>query len=333
MAHQIETYQDQAAAVFARRSAWHQLGTTVAGEAFTAEEAMRLGHLGGWDVRKSPLQTNVVGHDGVTTLDVPAFATVRTCPFTGQPQALGVVGATYTPIQNEEHAEFLNLLCDEAGATFDTAGSLREGRQVFVTMRLPQRMMVGGTDAVDLNICAVNSHDGSSAFRVMVTPVRVVCANTLHAALRRNRSSWSVRHTSGAKNAVQQARESLRLTFAWAEEFEQEAERLANQATTDAQFFALVADLFGAPEPSAPDRVRKGHAQRTRTLAHLWADAPTQNGVTGTAWGAYQALAEYVDHFAPVRDRDDPAGARALRVLTSTEPAQLKDRAWSVLTA
>jgi hypothetical protein len=113
----------------------------------------------------------------VTTLEVPgAYATVRTNPFTGaraSPWASSVAG--YHPLQNEEHAAFLNHLADASGATFDTAGSLRGGRQVFVTMRLPQHLSIGGTDRVDLNIAALNSHDGSSAFRVLVTP----CARRL----------------------------------------------------------------------------------------------------------------------------------------------------------
>ena len=194
MAHEIETYQDKAAAVFARVDAWHRLGTTVAGEAFTAEDALRLGHLGGWDVRKVALTATELSEDGVHSIAVPDhFATVRTSPFTGHPEALGVVGRGYTPLQNEEHCEFLNRLADESGAIFDTAGSLRGGRQVFVTMRLPETMRVGGVDDVTVNIAALNSHDGSMAFRLLVTPVRVVCANTQAAALRDARVVYSSR--------------------------------------------------------------------------------------------------------------------------------------------
>ena len=167
MAHEIETHGRQAAAVFARTDPWHRLGTTVAGQAFSAEDAMRLGHLGGWDVRKVPLTASEITEHGVTTMDVPGFATVRTNPFTHRPEALGVVGSGYHPLQNEEHAEFLNLLADESGAIFDTAGSLRGGRQVFVTMKLPNSLTIGGTDRIDVNIAALNSHDGSSAFRLL----------------------------------------------------------------------------------------------------------------------------------------------------------------------
>jgi phage/plasmid-like protein (TIGR03299 family) len=332
MAHHIETHGDQAAALFARTDPWHRLGTTVAGEAFTAEDAMTLGHLGGWNVHKVPLTAAEVGADGVTTLDVPGFATVRTNPFTGAPEALGVVGDGYTPLQNEEHADFLDTLADASGATFDTAGSLHGGRQVFVTMKLPQHLKVGGTDRVDLNIAALNSHDGTSAFRVLVTPVRVVCANTQQAALRNHVSSWSIRHTRNAKAAVQAARDSLGLTFAYVEAFQAEAERLLDTATTDAQFFALVDGLFPAPADDAPTRVHNAATDRRQTLARLWHDADTQAGISGTAWGAYQAVVEYVDHFAPVRTRHDPATARAVRLLTNDEPARLKARAWAALT-
>jgi phage/plasmid-like protein (TIGR03299 family) len=331
MAHQIETHGHQAAALFARTDPWHHLGTTVAGEAFTAEDAMTLGHLGGWNVRKVALSATEVTADGVTTMDAPGFATVRTNPFTDAPEALGVVGSGYTPLQNEEHAQFLNSLADASGATFDTAGSLRGGRQVFVTMRMPQHLRIGGTDRVDLNIAALNSHDGTSAFRVLVTPVRVVCANTQHAALRDHVSSWSIRHTRNAKAAVQAARDCLGLTFAYIEAFQTQAEAMIDTTTTDAQFFDLVADIFGTPDPDAPARVHRTGAQRQRTLAHLWHDADTQSGIRGTAWGAYQAVTEYVDHFAPVRTKSGVATARAVRLLTTDEPARVKDRAWAAL--
>ena len=83
---------------------------------------------------------------------------------------------------------------------------------------------------MDLNIAALNSHDGKSAFRLLV------CANTQHAPLRDHVSSWSIRHTWNAKTAVQAARDTLGLTFAYVEAFEVEAERMINTTVTDARF-------------------------------------------------------------------------------------------------
>jgi len=333
MAHHIETYGDQAAAIFARTDAWHRLGTTVRDRAFSAEEAMTLGHLGGWRVRKVPLIAHEVTADGVTTLDAPGYATVRDNPFTGHPEALGVVGAGYEPLQNEDHAEFLNNLADQSGAVFDTAGSLRGGRQVFITMQLPDTLRVGGTDAVALNIAALNSHDGSGAFRVLVTPVRVVCANTQAAALAAHASSFSIRHTRNAKAAVAAARDALGLTFAYAEAFEAEAERLIHTTLTDGAFEDLIEATFGPLDPDASERTKQADAERHDALSFLFHDAETQAGIRGTAWAGYQAVAEYVDHYAPVRAKGNAAAVRASRLLTSDAPTKTKHRAWTALTA
>lgn len=256
--HEIETYGNQAAAIFAREDAWHRLGTVVKDRAFTAQEAMELGHLGGWDVRKTPLQAVELNEDGVTTLQVPGhFATVRTNPFTGKPEPLGVVGAGYTVLQNEDHAQFLNTLVDESGAIFETAGSLRGGRQTFITLAMPEAIRVGGVDEVRLNIAALNSHDGSSAFRLLLTPTRVVCANTQAAALRNATACVSIRHTANARDHVQAARDALGLTFAYADAFQAEADALIEQAMTDGQFWDLVNGVYGTRTRTRPSGPRK----------------------------------------------------------------------------
>jgi phage/plasmid-like protein (TIGR03299 family) len=333
MAHEIETHGTRAAAVFARTDAWHRLGTTLA-DVFTAEQAMTVGQLGGWCVRKTPLHTSEISRDGVSVLEVPGhFATVRTNPFTGAVEPLGVVGEGYRPIQNEDHCEILNGLVDDSGAIFDTAGSLRGGRQVFVSLRLPETMTVGGTDRVDVNIVALNSHDGTSAFRLLVTPVRVVCANTQAAALANHSASISIRHTASAAARVAAARAALGLTFAYVEAFQAQAEVMIQQAMTDAQFHAMTTELFGALDRDAGPRTQTAHKDREYILNRLWADADTQAGIRGTAWAGYQAIAEYVDHHSPVRARGDKAAARAARVLTTTEPARIKTRAWQLATA
>lgn len=333
MAHHIETYGNQAAAVFARQDAWHQLGTTVAGDAFTAEEAMRLGHLGGWDVRTVPLTATEVTEDGVTSIEVPdRFATVRTNPFTGAAEALGVVGSQYQPIQNEEHAEVLNRLVDDSGAIFDTAGSLKGGRQVFITMRLPQTIKVAGVDEVSMNLAALNSHDGTQAFRLLVTPVRVVCANTQHAALRNHRASVVIKHTASAAARIAAARNALGMTFEYVEAFEAEAEAMINQSLTDARFVQITRGLFGwKDEPSKTEA--KNQQRRQDALLGLWAGAATQQRIRGTAWAGYQAVAEYVDHLQPVRTKRDAAAARAERLLTTEAPARLKSAAWEQFAA
>ena len=196
MPHEIETFDDGTAAFFtARTDAWHQLGT-VTRDCLTAEQVMTTAHLGGWNVRTIPLTGTEITDDGVTTIPITDhYATIRTHPHTGKPDVLGVVGANYTVVQNEQHCELLNLLVDEAGAHFETAGSLREGRETFVTMKLPNTLTLQGSegsDDIELYLAAMSSHDGTTAWRVIVTPVRIVCANTQRIALSAARASYSI---------------------------------------------------------------------------------------------------------------------------------------------
>lgn len=330
MSHEIETHGDQAAAVFAREDAWHKLGTTLP-DCFTAEEAMTVGHLGGWDVRKVPLSATEITPDGVTTIEVPdKWATVRTNPFTGASEALGVVGNIWTPVQNEEHCETLNTLVEDSGAIFDTAGSLRGGREVFITMKLPRTLMVGGVDRVDLNLAALNNHEGTGSFILLLTPTRVVCKNTQVAAIRNAQARYSIRHTKNARSNIAAAREALGLTFAYVDAFEAEAERMIQESLSAADFWTVLEDAWGADD-DATDRQKDNAKRQLEDIMALFTDSPTNDAIRGTRWAAYQAITEYVDHFIPVRGKGDEATIRAERLLTGTELAGIKADAFDLL--
>jgi phage/plasmid-like protein (TIGR03299 family) len=329
MAHELETWSDgSASSVSARQHAWHRLGTVLPAE-FDAAQAMRHARLGGWKVRKEPLTTTVPTPDGVSSLPVPdQFATVRTNPTTGRPDVLGVVGRGYTPIQNEDHAELLDRLVDASGAHFETAGSLRGGRQVFLSMKLPRTMLIGGVDPVDLYLIACNSHDGTSAFRVLVSPIRVVCANTQAAAIRSAKSSYSTRHTAGATGQIAQARAALGLTWAYAEAFEQQAEQMIARTISTDEFTAIVAQLWPVDHDS---KRSKTIADNRRYQLVQLRSSETNENIRGTRWSAYQAITEYADHVAPVGDKWNPQAARAERAVTSSSVAQVKTRAFDLL--
>ncbi len=327
MTADIETFEDRAAAVFAHVDPWHRLGTTL-DHSFTAQEAMTAGHLGNWNVRKTPLTT--ITEAGV--LEVPdRYATVRDNPFIAdQVDVLGCVGAGYTPIQNEEHCEFLDNLVNESGAHFETAGSLRGGKEVFIAMKLPDNIKVGGFDAVDEYICAVNSHDGTSSFRVMVTPVRVVCANTLNAAMGNNRGVYSIRHTSSATSNISAAREALEFSFDYLDEFSAEAERMIQSELTNREFEKIITEQFGAGE-DASKGTRTRRSSVIDAMMSLFATGDTQKDVRNTRWAGYNAITEYADHYAPVQKRDggDANTVRAQRVILGGN-ATLKQTAFDL---
>lgn len=329
MAHEIDELAPGVhAAAFARVDAWHKLGVTL-DSTFTAEQAMSEAHLGGWNVRKLPLyfEDDAPEWDGARIDVAERWATVRTNPVTGGTEYLGTVGSFYTPIQNEDHAELLNTLVDESGAHFETAGSLRGGRETFITMKLPDTLQVGGKDAVDLNLVALNSHDGNSAFRFLVSPVRVVCANTQAMAIRTAKASFSIRHTSNAGRELQEAREALGLTWKYVEAYQAEAEALLAKRYTNKQFDAYAAQLFNVKDDG---KASKRALQNRDGLVSLYRDSDTLTGIRGTRWGAYQAVTEYVDHYAPANGIDQ-ALARATRTITSHKADNLKKAAFALL--
>ena len=312
MPHDLDETDGQTSFVSAVEDAWHALGTTL-DSTFTAEQAMEFGKLGKWNVRKLPLYT--VTEDG-RTLPVPGrYATVRDNPIRkGQIDVLGDVGEGYTIIQNEYNCELLNQLVDQSGAHFETAGALDGGRKVFVSMKLPSHMMIGGVDRVDTYIAAVNSHDGSSAYTVMVTPVRPVCRNTLNLAFQLARGIYRVRHTSGAKRLMEQeARNALGMTFKYLDKFQAEAEEMIQKTLTQQRFEQIIAKEFGAPENAAPATVTRCD-NKLDEMARLFADASTQAGIRNTAWAGLNAMTEWFDHLAPVRG-DDRETQRATRAL------------------
>jgi len=311
--HDIDTTNGQSSFVSAREDAWHSLGVTLP-DAFTAEQAMEHGLLGGWNVRKFP----AFATDPETGLSIPMpgrNAVVRNNPVVpGQIDFLGDVGDGYHIIQNEEHAGLLNALVDESGAHFETAGALDGGRRVFVTMKLPGHLKVGGVDPVDQYIAAINSHDGSLSFTMMVTPVRIVCQNTLNLAFGRASNVFRVRHTSGAqKQMIAQAREALEFTFNYLDGFQAEAEALINTTLTQSTFEQMIEREFGAKEDASPATITRSE-RKVEKMAELFADANTQEGIRNTAWAGLNALTEWYDHFSPTRgeDRDTSRSVKAL---------------------
>lgn len=341
MSHQIEINADGTAnAAFARVPAWHRLGT-VMDRKMTVSEAVRAANLGNmdpngpgrWNVRAIPAfaEETVMDKDGVDTVriaDPRNSLAVRTNPVTGVAESLGVVGNGFGFVQNEELGPFMEAILDKSGAEFiDTAGSLDEGRRVFMTAKLPQDIMVGGVDRLNLYLAILNAHDGTRAFTSLLTPIRVVCANTEGAALRNCPQSWTRRHSSKIGSAVAEAAQALGMAERYTALFAEEAERMIQTAMTEAQFQEIVAGLFPAPEEDAGVRTHNNHAQKIETITGLW-HADTQKEIAFTRWAGYNALTEFSDHYTRVQAGKDATDAMvaAVRARNAVSPAYLSDK-------
>lgn len=299
MSHNLDITDGVASYVGAREDAWHALGVTLP-DAFDAASALRYGKLADWNLRKTPLLADLPGQN---LLPVPdRVGIVRDNPVVdGQVDFMGVVGNRYSILQNEELVGLLDALVDESGSNFETAGAIDGGRRVFVTMKLPGHISIGGVDPIDNYIAATTSHDGTTATSVMVTPIRIVCQNTLNLAFSSASNVHRVRHLAGSQSQLLgQARKSLDLTFNYLDGFQERAYQMINTELTHGQFMDIIREEFG-PEEDAPKPTVTRRENQISEMEYLFAQAETQAEVRGTVWAGLNAVTEWADHFSPVR--------------------------------
>jgi phage/plasmid-like protein (TIGR03299 family) len=287
-----------------REPAWHGLGTILDHEVSTSE-MLRVAHLAGWDVRLDDIDLPGRSHKNF-------FAVTRKNPFDGDRDVLGVVGERYKVLQNEDLFSFADNMLD--GGRWETAGSIKNGTVVFGSLALDREVVLdpnGATDKVNTYLLVHTSHDGSLAVQASVTPVRVVCQNTLNYALSGVKQSYKIRHTSTVTGKVQAAREALGLANKYLDEFEKEAQTLIEKQISADTFFDIVKAAY--PEP---DKDVKGSLTKwTNKVDTLWdiyqGDTVAQAGIMNTAWGAYNTLTERLDWFR------NPRGGNAEGVLAA----------------
>lgn len=272
--------------------AWHQLGTVFDGE-LTTSEMLSLSYLSGWNVQLEALERK-----GRTRKNM--FEVIRTNPFDGELDSLGIVAERYKVVQNEELFAFGDGIL-AGGGTWETAGSIKDGTQVFGSLRIGREIKVGDDDVTNLYLLVNTSHDGSTAVQASVTPVRVVCQNTLNFALRNGvKQQFKMRHTQTIEGRMAQAREALNITFAYADEFEREMNSLFEVQCTKDKFDTLIQDLYPKPEKDVKGSVVKWESKRDILMGIFTdtGDGPkTTQSLAGTMAGALNALTERIDWY------------------------------------
>jgi phage/plasmid-like protein (TIGR03299 family) len=298
MAHLLESVNGETAFASLREPAWHGLGTVFEEEVSTAE-MLKKAKLNSWNVRLEDVEIPT-GMDS----DKNYSFVVRDNPFTkGNKDVLGVVGERYVPLQNEELFDFADNILDNGGR-WETAGSIKGGRIVFGSLALERETVLdpnGVSDKINTYLLVNTSHDGSIAIQASITPVRVVCANTLNLALgQRGRNgsvkqSFKIRHTQTASGKVQIAREALGLANAYIDEFSVMANKMIETEVSKAKFDEIVLALYPQPKEDA-----KGANKKWETKIDLINDiyvGDYNNTITGTAWGVANALTERLDWY------------------------------------
>jgi phage/plasmid-like protein (TIGR03299 family) len=283
------------AALYSAVPAWHGLGNIIPGGISDIDEVLRLGGIG-YEVEKRAARYTF---DGDIRTAPEHFVTVR--DDTGA--ALGVVGTRYEVIQNRSLFTFLEDLVAEHGVIWESAGALRDGKRVFVSMRLPKSVIVdpgGLDDEIILFIAAINSHDGRSKAETVLSPWRPVCGNTERFAVRDAKARWGIRHTSGALDRIMEARRTLGLSVKYGDQFAAEETALARTDLAVAEFHKVITDLWAKDDEDEDSARAKGIAERRLEVLDTMFRAEADRAGR-TAYAAERAITDYLDHVAPRR--------------------------------
>lgn len=310
MAHNFKDKGSNTSFVSRKEIAWNKLGKVV--DSMTSKECMTLAGLD-FEVGLAPLvalvnnpilveeskKTNIVTKINSTlyrSKEVEgSFATYRT----DTNEVFGVVGSRYEVIQNIEAFEFFDSIIGEGHAYYETAGALGNGETIFLTAKLPSKLIVGKED-IDKYLLFTMAHDGSSSVQVMFTPIRVVCNNTLSAAIQSTQNKVTIRHTKNARKRLEVAKEILGLTSVQSGKYEEVFNLFTKTKITDTVFEDFIDVVFNFE--SKDEQLSTRSENKRNSILEYYEIGVGQEGIQGTLWGAYNAVTGYLQNGV---ERDD----------------------------
>lgn len=272
---------------YTRTKPWHGLGVQVQ-EAPESKDALRLAGLD-WKVYQREVYTD-------SGIKIEGYrANVRNTDN----KILGVVTERYKIVQNEEAFSFTDALLGK-GVRYETAGSLQEGKKVWLLARLPKEYIISG-EQISPYLVFSNSHDGSAAVRVAVTPIRVVCNNTLNLALSTAKRSWAMVHTGNIKGKIHEAQETLFMAENYMSKLGKEFEELKRQKLSERQVKEYIELLL--PLEKTTSLVTAKNVKKLRDdLRARYYDAPDLQDVGGNnAYRFINAVSDFATHNEPLR--------------------------------
>ena len=288
MAHEVETMFS------VREKPWHyeltKDVTKLIQEAPTSKDALHYAGLD-WEV----LQTPVFMED---LTEIPNYkANVRST----DKSVLGIVTNKYKVVQNTEAFEFTDAIVGETEngvVTYETAGSLCGGRKIWLLAKMPVQKVLD--DDVEPYMFFSNSHDGSGAIKVGMTPIRIVCNNTLNMALAGAKRSWSTKHVGDMKSKLEEAKMCLSMADKYMQNLDIEADRLANAKLYKEQIDEILEEMF--PITETDGERKKNNVKELKDQFYMCYVQPDIAQYINTAWGAINSMSDLVTHSTPKRN-------------------------------
>ena len=321
MAHRLNYNEQTGSYSFfsVKEKAWHGLGKIVQ-DYPTSAEAIKFAGLD-YQVVKAPLFTygrdTTVGNAGEIIngelIPMPDnYATMRT----DTNAVFGIVGKDYEIIQNAEAFSFFDSIVGGGdGIMYETAGALGNGERIFITAKLPGYIRVGnGDDVTEKYIFLTTSHDGTGSITAAFTPIRIVCQNTLNAALGNMTNCVRIRHTSNAKQRLDDAQKLMGLTNTMSAELEGIFNQWAKVSITDKEVKRLI-QLAMCPNKETLDLIKKGAEGDFSTVFKnvcedafsyaMTSDTQQLETTKGTVFGAYNAITGYYQNVKKFKNDED----------------------------
>lgn len=300
---------------YVRETPWHGLGTRVM-EAPDSGNALIAAGLD-WNVLQEPIYTEekelVAGYK----------ANVRD----SDRKVLGVVTDRYKVIQNHEAFSFTDELLGY-GVRYETAGSLQGGRKVWLLAHMPHEYIISG-ERISPYLLFSNTHDGSGAVRVALTPIRVVCNNTLNLALATAKRSWSMIHTGDIKGKMKEASETLSLAEQYMDELGKEFANLRMKKMSEKQVMDYIEILIPSGDAPTPHQ-RKNMNRLQEDLKRRYFDAPDLRDLGNNAYRFINAVSDFATHAEPLRKT---ANYKENLFARTTEGHPMIDRAYQMVCA
>lgn len=272
---------------YVRTAPWHGLGTRV-DEALTAKNALEMAGLN-WKVSQKEIST----YDGIS---VPGYyANIRS----SDNKVLGVVSDRYTVVQNEEAFAFTDNMIQK-GVRYETAGSLNGGRRVWILAKLTNEYIIRG-DRISPYLVISNTHDGSGSIKVALTPIRVVCQNTLCLALNTAQRNWSTKHTGEIQNRMEDAKETLFRAEEYMDSLGNAIEELHNIHIPKKKVEEVVNILLPIPDTATSLQEKNIETQRKDILLR-YMYAPDLKNLPENGYRFVNAVSDFVNHAKPLRE-------------------------------
>jgi phage/plasmid-like protein (TIGR03299 family) len=284
---------------------WHKLGQCLGTECVTWEQAFKAAHLD-WTVSKHRLMTGYT-QDGQPT-EIDAFGIFRD----DNHAFIGTVGDVYKPIQNVDAFDFVDTLLGVSnGAHYETAGALGVGHRIWCLARIPEAdFIIDGGDKHQSYLLFTTSHDGSLSAQAKITTTRVVCQNTLSAALANEGQLLKIKHTTNADTKLKAAKSMMGKAITSAKDLAAKLDTLSHRSLTRDSVRGIFERLFPPTEQDKANGVTMKQSSAISDILRLYEtnDNNAFPAIRGSAYNMLNAFTEYTDHHRVSRVTDKRAG-------------------------